>query len=61
MKLSEVVSSIHLTAFEEVPLLVLLGIFVGVGLHLLTEERRFQPAAALSLKRVERRRSSNAR
>jgi cbb3-type cytochrome oxidase subunit 3 len=55
MKLSDVVSSLHLPLFAEVPLLVFFGVFLGVALHLLGKPEAFARAAALPL-RDERRR-----
>jgi hypothetical protein len=54
MKLSDVVSSMHLTIYAEVPLLVFVGVFIGVCLHLLRSGASFTSMAALPL-RSERR------
>lgn len=54
MSLTDVVSSLHLSIFAEVPLLVFFGIFVGLCLSMLRREAKFQPAALLPL-RDERR------
>ena len=54
MKLSDVVSSLHLPLFAEVPLLIFFGVFLGVALHLLGRPESFARAAALPL-RDERR------
>jgi len=50
MKLSDVVSSMHLTIFAEVPLLIFLGIFVGVCLQLLSKKGQFEQTAQLPLR-----------
>jgi hypothetical protein len=50
MKLSDVVSSLHLPIFAEVPLLVFLGIFVGVAVHLLGRREHFSELEALPLR-----------
>lgn len=50
MKLSDVVSSLHLPIFAEVPLLVFLGVFIGVALHLLRRPEQFSEARALPLR-----------
>ena len=57
MKLSDVVSSLNLPIFAEVPLLVFLGIFVGVVVHLLGRREQFAELEALPL-RDEHSRSS---
>ena len=49
MKLSDVVSAMHLTVYAEVPLLVFMGIFIGVCVHMLFEGREFEEAAKLPL------------
>lgn len=54
MKLSDVVSSLHLTIYAEVPLLVFMGVFIGVCLHMLRGSAHFAAAAELPL-RSERR------
>ena len=54
MKLSDVVSSMHLTIYAEVPLLVFMGVFIGVCLHMLRSGAEFNRAAELPL-RAERR------
>jgi hypothetical protein len=58
MSLTDVVSSLHLTIFAEVPLLVFFGVFVGLCLSMLRGERRFQQTALLPLReeRADRRR-----
>jgi cbb3-type cytochrome oxidase subunit 3 len=49
MKLSDIVSAMHLPIFAEVPLLVFMGIFIGVAVHLLGKRDDFSHAAALPL------------
>jgi hypothetical protein len=56
MKLSDVVSSLHLPIFAEVPLLLFMGIFVGVVVHLLGQREQFAKMEAMPL-RDERSRS----
>ena len=50
MKLSDIVSSMHLTIFAEVPLLVFMGIFAGVAVHLLGKRDHFSQLGALPLR-----------
>jgi hypothetical protein len=50
MSLTDVVSSLHLSIFAEVPLLVFFGIFVGLCLSMLRRENKFQQAALLPLR-----------
>lgn len=54
MKLSDIVSSMHLTIYAEVPLLIFMGVFLGVCLHLLRSSADFNRVAELPL-RAERR------
>ena len=58
MKLSDVVSSMHLTIYAEVPLLIFMGVFIGVCLSLLRREDELERAARLPLEneRAPRRR-----
>jgi hypothetical protein len=49
MKLSDIVSAMHLPIFAEVPLLLFLGIFIGVAVHLLGKREHFSQIAALPL------------
>lgn len=49
MKLSDVVSALHLSIFATVPLLIFFGIFVGVVIHLLGGEQAFERARQLPL------------
>lgn len=57
MKLSDVVSSMNLPIFAEVPLLVFLGVFVGVAVHLLGRRDQFDAMASLPLRDEQRSRS----
>lgn len=54
MKLSDVVSHLQLPIFAEVPLLIFLGVFIGVALHVLQRPEQLQRMSALPL-RDERR------
>jgi len=49
MKLSDVVSAMHVSVFAQVPLLVFFGIFVGVVLHLMAGKNEFEHARHLPL------------
>ena len=49
MKLSDVVSAMHVSVFAQVPLLVFFGIFIGVVLHLTRGESAFEHARRLPL------------
>jgi hypothetical protein len=50
MKLSDIVSAMHLPIFAEVPLLVFMGIFIGVAAHLLGKRDHFTQLSALPLR-----------
>ena len=50
MKLSDVVSSLHLSVFAEVPLLIFLGVFIGACCSVLSRDARFDQAARLPLR-----------
>ncbi len=50
MKLSDVVSSMHLTIYAEVPLLVFMGVFIGVCLYMLRQDGKFDEAAQIPLR-----------
>ena len=58
MKLSDVVSSMHLTIYAEVPLLIFMGVFLGVCLHMLRRGGKLDEVARLPLRdeRAARRR-----
>lgn len=49
MKLSDVVSAMHMTIFAEVPLLIFLGIFLGVAIDLLQGKKRFEEMRLLPI------------
>lgn len=49
MKLSDVVSAMHISIFATLPLLIFFGIFVGVAIHLLQGEQRFERVRQLPL------------
>lgn len=50
MKLSDIVSSMHITIYAEVPLLIFMGIFIGVCLNMLVQGRKLDEAAQLPLR-----------
>lgn len=50
MKLSDVVSSMHLTIYAEVPLLIFMGIFIGVCIHMLRQGSKLDEIAQLPLR-----------
>ena len=50
MKLSDIVSSLHLPIFAEVPLLVFMGIFLGVAVHVLGRREHFNQLESLPLR-----------
>ena len=50
MKLSDVVSSLHLSVFAEVPLLIFMGVFIGACCYMLRRDARFDQAAQLPLR-----------
>jgi len=54
MKLSDVMSAMHVSVFAQVPLLVFFGIFVGVVLHLMQDKSAFEHARQLPLEGEER-------
>jgi len=49
MKLSDIVSSLHLSIFAEVPLLLFMGVFLGVVIHVLSNKERLESAGSLPL------------
>ena len=49
MKLSDVVSAMHMTIFAEVPLLIFVGIFFGVAIDLLQGKKHFEEMRLLPL------------
>lgn len=50
MKLSDVVSNLHLPIFAEVPLLIFLGVFLGVAIHVLRRPESFGKLSAMPLR-----------
>jgi cbb3-type cytochrome oxidase subunit 3 len=58
MKLSDVVSSMHITIYAEVPLLIFMGIFIGVCVSMLRQGAKLDEVAQLPLRneRAPRRR-----
>lgn len=50
MKLSDVVSAMHMTIYAEVPLLIFLGIFIGVAIDLFQGKTRFEEMRTLPLR-----------
>jgi hypothetical protein len=57
MKLSDVVSHLHLPIFAEVPLLIFLGVFIGVALHVFRRSEQLQELSALPLRDERARRN----
>jgi cbb3-type cytochrome oxidase subunit 3 len=49
MKLSDVVSAMHVSVFAQLPLLIFFGIFIGVVLHLALGKNEFEHARRLPL------------
>ena len=49
MKLSDVMSAMHMTIYAELPLLIFVGVFIGVGMHLLQGEKHFEALRVLPL------------
>jgi hypothetical protein len=59
MKLSDIVSALHLPIFAEVPLLVFMGIFIGVALHLLGSKEQQLLLGSLPLRDEQAKRRSS--
>jgi len=57
MKLSDVVSSMHLPVFAELPLLLFMGVFLGVALHLVGRRDELAAMSTLPLRDDARARS----
>lgn len=53
MKLSDVVSALHLSIFAEVPLIICFGVFLGVVLHVMRSREQFESMRALPLRSNE--------
>jgi len=51
MKLSDVVSAMHISIFATLPLLIFFGIFIGVAIHLLQGEQHFEKMRELPIDR----------
>ncbi len=51
MKLSDVVSAMHVSIFATLPLLIFLGIFIGVVMHVVFEKDKFDSLSRLPLER----------
>lgn len=49
MKLSDVVSAMHVSIFATLPLLMFLGIFIGVVMHVIFEKEKFESLSRLPL------------
>ena len=50
MKLSDIVSSMHLTVYAEIPLLIFMGVFVGVCVSLFRQGGKLERMAELPLR-----------
>ena len=61
MKLSDVVSGMHLSIYAELPLLMFLGVFVGVAFYLLGNPSNFTEHSALPLRDEHRPRQGRSR
>lgn len=53
MKLSDVVSALHLSVFAEIPLLICFGVFLGVVLHVMRARSEFEELRTLPLRSNE--------
>jgi len=49
MKLSDVMSAMHVSIFAQLPLLIFFGIFIGVVLHVMLGKEEFEHARRLPL------------
>lgn len=49
MKLSDVVSAMNVSIFATLPLLIFLGIFIGVVIHITLEKENFESMSRLPL------------
>lgn len=61
MKLSDVVSGMHLTIYAELPLLIFLGIFIGVAVYLFSSPQHFAEHGTLPLRDEQRSGEGRAR
>jgi hypothetical protein len=50
MKLSDIVSNLHLTFFAEVPLVIFFGVFLGVVIHVLQGGQRLEESKLIPLR-----------
>ncbi|HEY2410081.1 MAG TPA: hypothetical protein VGI10_28955 [Polyangiaceae bacterium] len=55
MKLSDIVSGMHLSIFAEVPLLIFLGVFIGVAMHIMQTGEQAKQASLIPLSDDTRR------
>jgi hypothetical protein len=53
MKLSDVMSAMHMTIYAELPLLIFVGVFIGVALHLLQGAKHFETMRSLPLEQKD--------
>ncbi|HET9929554.1 MAG TPA: hypothetical protein VFQ35_02655 [Polyangiaceae bacterium] len=53
MKLSDIVSALHLSIFAEVPLIICFGIFLGVVLPVMRSREEFEQMRTLPLRNDE--------
>ena len=58
MKLSDVVSAMHVSIFATLPLLIFFGIFLGVAIHLLQGPQSFERLRQLPLEAADAERES---
>jgi hypothetical protein len=61
MKLSDVVSAMHLSIYAELPLLIFMGVFVGVAAYLLGNPQNLSQMSALPLRDEHDRRQGSGR
>lgn len=61
MKLSDVVSALHLSIFAEVPLIICFGVFLGVVLHVMRSREQFESMRTLPLRTTEPERDPKPR
>ncbi|MEO6598539.1 MAG: hypothetical protein ABIQ16_01610 [Polyangiaceae bacterium] len=53
MKLSDVVSAMNVSIYATLPLLIFLGIFIGVLIHVAFEKDKFEAMSRLPLDRPQ--------
>ena len=61
MKLSDIVSAMQLSIYAEVPLLIFMGVFIGVAAYLLGNQNNFKQTAMLPLRDEHRPRHGGKR